>query len=165
MVAGSDPTKTDKKEVKKMKFNYIATLNILLLITALTANGDNFNDYSKDSQLQELSPPVRCFFDAAAQNDRTALMTCFADDVAVSGNAKASIVPDTETAEPPELGYHETSITRVHGIVEVSFRAFGIHYDIMVECWDHQYDPRCVEDTYILELVEGLKMASDKATS
>lgn len=85
--------------------------------------------------------------------------------VAVSGNAKVSIVPDTETAEPSELGDYETSITRVHGIVEVSFKAFGIYYDITVECWDHENDPRCTEDAYVLELVEGLKMASDKTQS
>ena len=85
--------------------------------------------------------------------------------VAVSGNANVSIVPDTQTAEPPELGDHDTSITRVHGIVEVNFKAFGIHYDIMVECWDHQNDPRCVEDAYILEMVENLKMAQAKTQS
>jgi len=44
-----------------MKLNYIAALIILLLATALTANGDNFNDFSKDSQLQDVSAPVRCF--------------------------------------------------------------------------------------------------------
>ena len=67
-----------------MKFNYVVTLIILLLITALTANGDNFDDFSKDSQLTDLSAPVRCFFDAAAQHDRTALVACMADDVAVN---------------------------------------------------------------------------------
>ena len=85
--------------------------------------------------------------------------------VAISGNANVSIVPDTESAEPSELGDDKTSITRVYGIVEVSFKAFGIHYDITVECWDHQNDPRCTDDTYVLELVESLKMAPDKISS
>ncbi len=67
-----------------MKLNYIAVLIILFLAPALNANGDNFDNFSKDSQLQDLSVPVRCFFDAAPQNDRKALKACFADDVSVS---------------------------------------------------------------------------------
>lgn len=79
--------------------------------------------------------------------------------VTVSGNAKVALVPDTPAAEPPELGTHETSITRVEGIVEISFKAFGIYYDVTVECYDHQTDPRCTEDGYALELVDALRLA------
>jgi hypothetical protein len=41
-------------------------------------------------------------------------------------------VPDTQAAEPPAWGNHETSLTRVDGIVEVSFTAFGIYYNVTV---------------------------------
>lgn len=79
--------------------------------------------------------------------------------VMVSGNAKVALVPDTPAAEPPELGRHETSITRIEGIVEISFKAFGIYYDVTVECYNHQTDPRCTEDGYALELVDALRLA------
>lgn len=85
--------------------------------------------------------------------------------VTVSGASKVALVPDSQAAEPPELGDHMTSLSRVDGIVEVSFNAFGIYYDVTVECFDHQNDPRCAEDAYILELVDGLKLAPAKAPS
>lgn len=83
-------------------------------------------------------------------------------NVTVSGNAKVALVPDTAAAEPPELGEHETSITRIEGIVEISFKAFDIYYDVTVECYDHQNDPRCVEDNYVLGLVDALRLAQSK---
>ena len=46
---------------------------ILFLLTASFANGEEFHDFGKDSQLEDLSSPIRCFFDAAAQNDGKAL--------------------------------------------------------------------------------------------
>jgi hypothetical protein len=57
---------------------------IILLAIASFANGGNFEDFNKDSRLADLSPAVRCFFDAAAQNGRQALKACFTDDVAVN---------------------------------------------------------------------------------
>jgi hypothetical protein len=51
---------------------------------AFFANGEEFHNFDKDSQLEDLSPPSRCFFDAAAQNDRKALVTCFSDEVSVN---------------------------------------------------------------------------------
>lgn len=79
--------------------------------------------------------------------------------VMVSGASMVAMVPDSQNAEPPELGEHVTSLTRVDGIVEVSFKAFGIYYDVTVECFDPLNDPRCTEDNYVLELVDGLKRA------
>ena len=67
-----------------MKSNIMSICIILFLTVAASADGGEFDDFSKDSQLQDLSAPVRCFFDAAAQNDRQALIACFADDVAVN---------------------------------------------------------------------------------
>jgi hypothetical protein len=50
----------------------------------LTAYGGGFDEFEKDSKLDSLSPPVRCFFDAAAQNNSKALAACFSDDVSVN---------------------------------------------------------------------------------
>lgn len=83
--------------------------------------------------------------------------------VGVNGNAKVARVPDTPAAEPPQLGAHQAAVTRVAGIVEVSFKAFGIYYNITVECYDHQTDPRCTEDDYVLELVDALRLAKSES--
>ena len=67
-----------------MKPNAMTVFIFSLLAVASSAGSGEFDDFSKDSQLQDLSAPVRCFFDAAAQNDRKALKACFAEDVAVN---------------------------------------------------------------------------------
>ena len=59
-------------------------LALFFLSVSIHAHGGEFEDFDKDSRLGDLSPPVRCFFDAAARNDARALATCFADDVAVN---------------------------------------------------------------------------------
>lgn len=59
-------------------------LALVFLALSIHAHGGQFDNFDKDSRLDDLSPPVRCFFDAAAQNDPRALATCFADDVAVN---------------------------------------------------------------------------------
>jgi hypothetical protein len=35
----------------------------IILVIASFANGGDFDDFSKDSRLADLSPAVRCFFD------------------------------------------------------------------------------------------------------
>ncbi len=79
--------------------------------------------------------------------------------VYVSGNAKVVRIPGVEGYEPPTLGEQALSINRSEGIVEISFKAFGIYYDLSVECYDHETDPRCTQDDYALQLVEELKLA------
>ena len=59
-------------------------LALVFLGVSIHAYGGEFDDFDNDSRLDDLSPPVRCFFDAAARNDARALATCFADDVAVN---------------------------------------------------------------------------------
>lgn len=60
----------------------------LLLAFPCIANGQqgdkDFKDFDKDSRLEELSIPVRCFFVAASKNDSEALATCFSDKVSVN---------------------------------------------------------------------------------
>jgi hypothetical protein len=67
-----------------MNSKIITIVTLIFLSIAFTANGDDFQDFDKDSNLHDLSGPVRCFFDAAAQNDREALMACFSNKVSVN---------------------------------------------------------------------------------
>lgn len=55
----------------------------LILLVFSIAMAEEFQDFGTDSQLRNLSPPVRCFFNAAAQNDNDAMKECFAEDVSV----------------------------------------------------------------------------------
>ena len=59
-------------------------LAFVFLALSIHAHGGEFDDFDKDSRLDVLSRPVRCFFDAAARNDARSLATCFADDVTVN---------------------------------------------------------------------------------
>ncbi len=79
--------------------------------------------------------------------------------VYVGGNAKVVRIPGVESLEPPTLGEQALPIIRSEGIVEISFKAFGIYYDLSVECYDHENDPRCTQDDYALQLVDELKLA------
>ena len=69
---------------KAMRLKLTHGFVIAFLIISIHAYGGEFNDFDKDSRLDDLSHPVRCFFDAAARNDPRALATCFADDVTVN---------------------------------------------------------------------------------
>ena len=83
------------------------------------------------------------------------------DDVSVyvSGVAKVVRVPGAENYEPPSYGDHANSLNRSEGIVEISFKAFGIYYTLSVECYDHQNDTRCTQDDYAVQLANELKLA------
>ena len=67
-----------------MKDKKISIFIILFLFAASFANGEEFHDFDKDSRIEDLSTSIRCFFDAAAQNDSNALLTCFSDKVFVN---------------------------------------------------------------------------------
>ena len=70
-----------------MKYKKISIFIFIFLVGAFIANGEQekkFQDFNKDSQLESLSPPIRCFFEAAAQNDSKAFVACFSDEVSVN---------------------------------------------------------------------------------
>ena len=67
-----------------MKRKTISLLTILFIIVCSFAFGEDFDAFGKDSKLCDLSPPVRCFFDAAANNNSQALAACFSKDVSVN---------------------------------------------------------------------------------
>jgi hypothetical protein len=42
---------------------------------------------------------------------------------------------------------------------EVNFKAFGIYYDMSVECHDPNKDPHCTDSRFLMQLVDSLKLA------
>lgn len=54
------------------------------------------------------------------------------------------------------------SLTRTHGIVSLSFEAFGVAYAIDVECENPLENPLCAEDDYVLSLAEGAGVVGER---
>ena len=67
-----------------MSAKSFAIVFLIFLAVAFAAHGGEFEDFDKDSKLDLLSHPVRCLFDAAAENDSKAFGVCFSDDVTVN---------------------------------------------------------------------------------
>jgi hypothetical protein len=67
-----------------MKHKKQISVIVAVLFISFFAQAQDFNEFDKDSKLDDLSQPVRCFFDAAAQNDSKALAACFSDTVSVN---------------------------------------------------------------------------------
>lgn len=67
-----------------MAHKKIPILCLILFVGAFWANAEDFHAFDKDRRLDDLSPPIRCFFDAAAQNDSKALTGCFSTEVSVN---------------------------------------------------------------------------------
>ena len=67
-----------------MTTKIIWTISIIFVFSICIANADDFAVFDKDSNLDDLSAPVRCFFDAAAQYDSQALAACFQPSVYVN---------------------------------------------------------------------------------
>ena len=61
-----------------------AMVFVLSFVIVLSAYGENFENFDKDSKLDLLSRPVRCLFNAAAENDSSAMGACFSDHVSVN---------------------------------------------------------------------------------
>ena len=67
-----------------MKAKLMWTVNIIFFFSICIADAEDFGDFDKDSNLADLSAPVRCFFDAAAKNDSQMLAACFKASVSVN---------------------------------------------------------------------------------
>jgi hypothetical protein len=78
--------------------------------------------------------------------------------VSIHGTKQMVHQPALAADVPPEQrrAPGETTITRTHGIVTVSFEAFGASYTIDVECDRPMDDVRCTEDAYALSIHDGL---------
>ena len=81
------------------------------------------------------------------------------DDVSISVIGASKVILAPGVPEPPVLGDEELTVNRSEDGVGVSFKAYGVYYDLDVECVDPVNDPRCAEDACTLELAESLKMA------
>ncbi|MBA2665000.1 MAG: hypothetical protein H0U74_22120 [Bradymonadaceae bacterium] len=79
--------------------------------------------------------------------------------VSINGTRMAFVVPGVSGArkEPLPLA-NDHVLTRVSGIVSLSFQAFGAAYLIDVECASPFQDKRCTEDAYVLGLAESLSV-------
>ncbi len=75
---------------------------------------------------------------------------------ALSGNRKVIRIPGAP--QPPHLGDPTLKPSKDGGMLEVSFMAFGVYYDLSLECFDHG-DPRCSADPYAIKLLQSLKLA------
>jgi len=67
-----------------MSAKNFAMIILISFFASFTAYGEDFETFDKDSRLDTLSDPVRCFFNAAAENDSRALGACFSDQVSVN---------------------------------------------------------------------------------
>jgi hypothetical protein len=79
--------------------------------------------------------------------------------VYIQGTLATHPTPPGVAATPPDAA---PSLTRSHGIVTSSFRAFGVAYTVHVECERPFEDPRCVDDGFIEGLVNGLAVAGGR---
>ena len=68
--------------------------------------------------------------------------------------------PAPEDVESPGDG--EVNLSRGTGIVTVAFQAFGAAYSAHLECSRPFDDPRCVEDRFLLGVVEDLGVAGGR---
>jgi hypothetical protein len=82
------------------------------------------------------------------------------DDVSVSVIGASKVVRAPGVPEPPAFGDHDLTLGRSQGGVGLSFKAYGVYYDVEVDCPDPVNDPRCAENAYLLELADRLLMAA-----
>ena len=78
------------------------------------------------------------------------------EDISVFLNGASKVIRARGAPEPPALGDPELTVKRGEGIVRLSFKAFGVHYDLEVSCPDPDNDSRCAEDAYVLDLADHL---------
>jgi hypothetical protein len=77
-------------------------------------------------------------------------------DVYIRGTRKAYEVPGMEIPEAAREAAENYTLTRTHAIVTVSWRSFGVSYNLDVECARPTKDERCTEDEFALDIVENL---------
>lgn len=77
--------------------------------------------------------------------------------IAISGNAKVIRIPGVP--EPPEMRDPALKPSASETGLEVNFKAFGIYYNISVECYDPNKDPHCTDSRFLMQLVDSLKLA------
>lgn len=76
--------------------------------------------------------------------------------IAISGNSR--VIRIKGIPEPPALGDPALKAGAGEGRLEVDFKAFGIYYDISLECYDGAKDPHCADDRFLMQVVDSLKL-------
>lgn len=69
-------------QIDCVKFCFALLVGLVLLSDWALAS--DFTSFDKDSRLESLSKPTRCFFDAVAKYDERALGNCFSADIRVN---------------------------------------------------------------------------------
>ena len=76
--------------------------------------------------------------------------------IAISGNSR--VIRIEGIPEPPALGDPNLKPGAGEGRLEINFKAFGIYYDLSLECYDGAIDPHCADDRYLMQVVDSLKL-------
>lgn len=68
-----------------------------------------------------------------------------------------SAARDHQGYEPPESAALEgPTLSRTHGIVDLTFSRFGIGYALQIECAEPLSDPRCAKEDFVQGVFESL---------
>ena len=65
--------------------------------------------------------------------------------------------PGAKMPAPRPTGPAHYHLSRTHGIVDISFRAFGAAYTLSIECDAPLDDPRCTEDDFARAAMASVK--------
>lgn len=115
----------------------------------------------RDAELPVLLPAAQPWLAvgvATAGRDWYSLSARHGDwTVVVQGDRVASRDPDLAPRDWTPPTWPAPLVTRNEGVVEATFLAFGASYNVGVECAQHETDPRCRDDAFVLELVASLR--------
>ncbi|RDV37962.1 hypothetical protein DV096_12730 [Bradymonadaceae bacterium TMQ3] len=84
--------------------------------------------------------------------------------VVIHGTNARHSLPGSGLKEHPDAQAGRPVLSRTHAIVTVSFESFDVAYSLDIDCQDPLKNPRCAEDAFAWELVEGLKLLGAEAT-
>lgn len=130
----------------------------------LSIDGDRLSDQAREQVGQSPVPVLLPDDDGLLQNAHLTLgdawyVASMSDDdhtVVFNGTRRAHLEPRHGAAKE---GHDEGrdidhNLTRTHGIVSLSFEAFGVAYAIDVECAKPLHDERCTENDYVISMAE-----------
>ncbi len=80
-------------------------------------------------------------------------------NVLIDGNSITVEVPGSEPVQRTTFENYSDNIVKSLGMIEVSFSAYGVNYNVVVECYSHETDPACLENDFINSVVSNLLLA------
>jgi len=78
--------------------------------------------------------------------------------VQIVGSSRHAVAASQANLDVPPWGEHQNSISREEGIVELDFTAFGVSYNVVIECIESDNDPRCLQDRFITDISDRLRV-------